>query len=234
MKRALTFLVCLCAAAAAPLAAAGTFKTITIDGDYSDWASVPAVDDDSGDNSGGPDIGVTKVANDANYLYIYNSFPNSLSLGTFLTIDVDENVATGFDVFGLGLVGSEVGWQNDFPFTQGTGVFNDGQGMTGDFFGSGAALLDSFANGPARELAISLDIIRNQTGTPAFPDDTVRMLFWTDLGLGADGIPSGLPNDSGLNGDVSAVISYQLATPEPGAAALLLLGLSAVAVNRRR
>ncbi|TWT47198.1 PEP-CTERM sorting domain-containing protein [Botrimarina hoheduenensis] len=207
---------------------AGFYKTITIDSDFSDWADVPAVDDDSGDNTAGPDIGVTKIANDDNFLYIYNTFPNGLSLGTFTSIDSDSNTATGFDVFGLGLIGSEAGWQNDFPFTQDAANFNNGFGMSGDFFGSGAALLDAFANGAERELAISLDILFNQDSSAVFPDGSVNLLFWTDLGLGADGLPGG-----DLAGDVSAPISYTLAAiPEP--ASVLLFGLGSLALVRRR
>jgi hypothetical protein len=213
---------------------AGTFKTITIDGDYSDWAGVPIVDSDAGDNTGGPDIAETQIANDGAYLYIRNTFANNLSLGTFITIDVDENAATGYDIFGLGLVGTEAGWQNDFPFTQATGVFNDGGGMTGEFFGSGAALLDSFVNSGSRELAISLDIVRNAGSTPVFPDDTIRLIVWTDLGGGADGLPAGFPNDDGRNYDVSGVINYTLAVPEASGAALAAAGALIVGVWRRR
>ena len=212
----------------------GTFKTITIDGDYSDWAGVPIVDADGGDNAGGPDIGNTQIANDANYLYIRNTFPNNLSLGTFLTIDIDEDASTGFNIFGLGLVGTEAGWQNDFPFTQATGVFNDGQGMSGEFFGSGAANLDSFANSGNRELAINLDILRNNPLSPVFPDNTIRLLVWTDLGGGADGIPAGFPNDRGLNGDVSGVINYTLVVPEPTTVATSLIAIAALIVGSRR
>ncbi|QDT70036.1 hypothetical protein MalM25_29810 [Planctomycetes bacterium MalM25] len=224
MRRTLALLTCV---GAATLANAGTFKTITIDSDFSDWADVPAVDDDSGDNTAGPDIGVTKIANDDDFLYIYNTFPNGLSLGTFTAIDSDSNLATGFDVFGLGLIGSEAGWQNDFPFTQDAANFNNGSGMSGDFFGSGAALLDAFANSTERELAISLDILFNSDNSLVFPDSSVNLLFWTDAGLGADGQPGG-----DLAGDVSAAISYTLAVPEPTTLAVLALGL--IALPRRR
>jgi hypothetical protein len=216
---------------------AGTYKTITIDSDFSDWVGVPVVDSDGGDNAGGPDIGDTQIANDNDFLYIRNSFPNGLSLGTFMTIDIDNNLATGFDVFSLGLIGAEVGWQNDFPFTLANGTFNDGQGMTGDFFGSGAALLDAFANGNQRELAISRSITRNIDGSAVFTGDPITILFWTDLGVGADGLPSFDPGDSGDNYDVSAVIHYTFAVPEPAA---MLLGLTCLAgtlarpVKRRR
>lgn len=234
------WLAALAALLAVPLAQAGHYATITIDGNYADWAGVPIVDNDAGDNSFGPDIGYTQVAHDANYLYLRTNFPNSLSLETHLSIDVDESAATGFDVFGLGLVGSEVAWQNDFPYTQRTGVFNDGgapdgAGLTGDFFAIGAALLTfdgvTWANYSDRELAIPLNIIRNQTGTLAFPDSTIRMLLWTDRGLGPDG------TFDGLNGDVSGVINYTLAeavVPEPTALALAgLSGLALVAARRR-
>ena len=61
---------------------AGTFATITIDDLYGDWVGVPVVDSDGGDNSGGPDIGDTQIANDGQYLYIRNALPNSLQLST--------------------------------------------------------------------------------------------------------------------------------------------------------
>lgn len=196
----------------------GFYTTITIDGDYSDWASVPIVDSDPEDNVGSVDIATTQIANDANYLYIRNTFHGELSLGTTLALDVDQDTSTGFDIFGLGLVGSEAGWQNDFPFTQATGVFNDGQGMSGEFFGSGAALLSPFADGSSRELAISLDILFNGDGSPVFQGDTFTLLFWTDRG----------------DTDVTAPITYTLAIPEPGTAMLAGLGAWLLMWIRRR
>jgi hypothetical protein len=126
------------------------------------------------------------------------------------------------------LIGSEAGWQNDFPFTQSTGVFNDGVGMSGEFFGSGAALLSPFGNAGSRELAISLDIVRNAGGGPIFPDDTITLLVWTDLGVGPDG------TFEGFNGDVSAVIHYRLAVPEPGVVMLGGIALACLGTARRR
>lgn len=234
MKQALSIAACVCFAAVASSVCGGHFKTVTIDGNYSDWDDVPVVDDDSGDNSGGPDIGVTKIANDADFLYIYNTFPNGIELSTYTALDVDSNASSGFDVFGLGLIGSEASWQNDFPFTQDAANFNNGLGMSGDYFGSGAALLDDFANGTERELAISLDILFNSDNSPVFADGAFDLLFWTNTGLGADGIPAGFPGDSGLNGDVSAAISYTLAVPEPIGATLAMLSLGLALVSRNR
>lgn len=217
--------------AAAP-ALAGVYRTITIDDSYADWAGVPVVNADGGDNFSGPDIGDTQIANDSQYLYIRNTFPNNLSLGTFLSIDVDENTATGYDIFGLGVIGSEVGWQNDFGFTQATGVFNDGVGLTGDFFGGGHALLAPFANAGSRELAISLANMRSGGGA-TFPDNTIRLMLWTDVGTGADGLPVGFPGDDGRNYDVTAVISYTLA-PVPECSSLALAALAAAGLWLRR
>ncbi len=208
-------------------AEAGTFATITIDDLYADWAGVPVVDSDGGDNSGGPDIGDTQIANDGQNLYIRNTFPNSLILSTYIAIDVDQNLATGFDILGLGIFGSEAAWQNDFGFSQATGVFNSGP-LAGQFFGAGHALLDPFGNFASRELAISLANLNNG-GSATFPDDTIRLMIWTDTGSGADGIPAGVPGDDGLNGDWT-VIDYTLAgrTPVPEPAGLLLLGTAAI------
>lgn len=211
----------------APLAPASTFKNITIDDDYSDWVGVPVLDSDGGDNQGGPDIGDTQIANDNHYLYIRNTFPNNLTLSTYLSIDVDQNVATGYDIFGLGLIGAEAGWQNDFAFAQATGVFNSGS-LSGDFFGGGHALLVPFANTASRELAISLDALFAADNSPVFPDKTLTLLLWTDLGVGPDG------TFDGFNGDVSGVIQYTLAVPEPASGALLALAMVGAVGRRRR
>ena len=91
---------------------------------------------------------------------------------TYIALDIDSNPATGYDIFGLGLIGSEAGWQNDFAFRQSTGVFNSG-GLSGDYFGGGHALLSPFADAATnRELAISLDALFAADNSPVFPDDT--------------------------------------------------------------
>jgi hypothetical protein len=202
-------------------AQAGHFATIVIDDAYADWAGVPVVDSDPADNppdifNSYIDIADTQIANDNDYLYIRNTFHQAVSLGVHMGIDIDGNTATGFNIFGLNLIGQDAGWQNDFAYTSGDDVFNDGFGMSGEFFGGGHGLLAPFADVNSREMAISLDVLLNEDNSPLFPDDTIRILFWTDSG----------------QGDVSAVIDYQLAVPEP--ASLALLGLAGVAMLRRR
>jgi hypothetical protein len=230
-------LACLAAVAlmAAPSAVplfAGTFKTITIDDAYADWAGVPVVDSDAGDNFSGPDISETQIANDGQYLYIRNTFVNNLSLSTFISIDVDEDPNTGFNIFGLGLVGTEAGWQNDFGFAQAAGTFNSGP-LAGEFFGGGHALLSPFAHAGSRELAISLANMSGG-GAATFPDNTIRLIVWTDVGTGADGLPSGFPGDDGRNFDVSGIINYTLAVPEASSALTALVAGCGLALRRRR
>lgn len=204
----------------------GTFKTITIDNMYDDWAGVPVADMDGGDNFSGPDIGDTQIANDGQFLYIRNTFPNSIQVPTFIAIDVDQNPATGFNVFGLGILGAEASWQNDFGFSQATGIFNSGP-LGGDFFGGGHALVAPFGDFPQRELAISL-ANTNNGGNPTFPGSTIRLMFYTDQGTGADGIPAGSLGDAGLNGDISAVIDYTLAVAVPEPSALWMCTIASI------
>ncbi len=119
----------------------GDYLTATIDGDFSDWAGVWVVDSDGGDNAGSVDIGDIQIGNDDDFLYLSVTYPNVLSVPTYISIDTDSDTSTGFDVFSLGLAGVEASWQNGFPFTNAAGVFNNGVAMSGDFFGSGAALI---------------------------------------------------------------------------------------------
>jgi len=215
----LTTLTIVAAALCCSALDAGTFKTITIDNDYSDWAGVPVLDSDGGDNAGGPDIGDTQIANDNDYLYIRNSFPNNDSMQTYIALDIDSNTATGYDIFAAGLIGSEAAWQNDFAFAQATGVFNSGS-LSGQFFGGGHALLSPFADATAnRELAISLDALFASDNSPVFPNDTFRLLIWTDNGF-----------------DVSAPIDYTLAVAVPECSSLVLAPLAAIGLfwKRRR
>ena len=199
-------------------AQAGTFLTATIDGAFTEWAGVPVLDSDGGDNAGSVDIGNVQIANDDDYLYITVTYPNTLSNSTFISVDFDSDTATGFDVFGLGLIGSEASWQNDFPFTQTSGAFNNGLGMSGDFFSSGAALISSTSDVTQKEWAISLEITFNATGGKVFDDDDFDILIWTDAGAG----------------DVSAPISYTLASSVPEPSGVALLALASLGFLRRR
>ena len=96
---------------------------------FDEWNSIPTAVTDPADNPSPLniiDIKNVKIANDADFVYIYVDGYKSRTNGVYLAFDTDQSTATGFDIFGLGLVGSELGYVNDFPFDQRTaGVFNN-------------------------------------------------------------------------------------------------------------
>ena len=219
MKNRAVTLALVTLSCAAGLSRGGTFLTATIDGNFAEWEAVPVLDADPADNANSVDIADIRIANDSDFLYIsYIHHAATPTVPTFVSLDVDSNAATGFDVFGLGLAGVEAQWQNDFPFTSTAASFNNGQGMSGDFFGTGGANISPSGNAVQHELAISLDITFNETGNPVFDDADFDVLVWTDAGVG----------------DVSSPISYTLAVPEPGSASLFLAALFAGVFSRRR
>ena len=108
---------------------AGTYANISIDGNFSDWQGVPVVATAPAGTSGtNLDLASLSIANDESNIYLlvtYNAPVNpNAGPSVFLAFDTDNHPATGFNVYSLGLVGSEAAWQNDFPFAQSNGVFN--------------------------------------------------------------------------------------------------------------
>jgi len=200
---------------------AGTFANIVIDGAFADWAGVPVLDSDPADNAGSVDIADVQIANDNHNLYIRTTYHGALAQSTFIAMDVDQNTATGFDIFSLGLIGSEAGWQNDFAFEQFTGVYNTGWGLSGPNFGGGHALMSPFGDSSSREWSISLSAMFNPAGLygggSIFPDRNFDILMWTDVGAG----------------DVSRPISYMLTVPEPTSCLLGLMGCCLLIGKRR-
>jgi hypothetical protein len=185
---------------------------------FDDWDSVPLALTDPADNPGTLnliDIKDVKVANDANLLYIYASGHRMRTNGLYLAFDTDQTVATGFDIYGLGLVGSELGYVNDFVFDQrAPGVFNNNKPDPGGACCTGGPL--DVNNGGAllypgwdvefeeREWGVPLDALWsvNEPFGPTFPNPTFNFILWTDQGLT----------------DVTDVITYTLATPPAGPA----------------
>ena len=182
---------------------------------FDDWNSIPLAVADPADNPSPLniiDIADVKIANDANLVYIYASGHKMRTNGMYIAFDTDQNVATGFNIFGLNLVGSELGYVNDFVFDQRTaGVFNDnkpdpgGSCCTGgplDLNNGGAALYPGWdVEFGQREWGIPLDAMWsvNQPFGPTIPNPTFNFILWTDQALS----------------DVTEVIQYTLATP-PG------------------
>ncbi|NNM30682.1 MAG: hypothetical protein HKO57_14270, partial [Akkermansiaceae bacterium] len=171
--------------AATPLVPLSTYASISVDGNRDDWAGIPAaLSDPLGD--GTPDVISLKVANDDDYLYLLVEYSglfdtNNLngSASTFLSIDTDANVFTGFNIYGLGLVGAEVSWQNDFPFAQDAGTYNLGATFTD----GAAGIAPYYSNTSFQEYRVRRDATFTVGGGPAqaaFPHGTISLLVWTN------------------------------------------------------
>lgn len=208
------------------LASAGTFKTITIDGDFSDWAGVPALSTVT-TPSGTPPLGFDSLymANDNDFVYLRIVYDGSFAVnagGTTVSIalDNDNNPLTGFDIFTQGIVGSEAGWENDFPFQQATGVFNTGGGLTN----GGAAIAPFATTVTEQEIAISRSATFTVGGATIFPNDTFA------IGVYAGNIDFELISATGAN-------AYTVAVPEASHAgifiAITVLGMVAYRRHRR-
>jgi hypothetical protein len=182
-----------------------SYATISVDGDDSDWASVPLADTDpAGD--GTQDIVSLKVANDADYLYVLVRYNGPVDANTlngspsiFLSLDNDADTATGFNIYGLGQVGAEVSWQNDFPFAQSASSFN----LDATFTNGAAGISPYISNTSFQEYRIA----RNATYTvgagpalPVFPNNTIKLAMWTNDAVAAE---------------FAGAVDYTFATPPP-------------------
>ncbi|MEM8946316.1 MAG: hypothetical protein AAGD11_14170 [Planctomycetota bacterium] len=211
--------------------APSTFASIQVQGEdpgteFDDWSEVPiAYTDNDGvaDNPGGfIDINTIQVANDNDNIYIHVDLLNTTSvpLATlYLAFDLDNDLSTGHDLFTLGAIGSEFGYQTDFPFQQDDANFNTGVAgvveFGGDYIGLGLTFPffdeNGVPQGTAMEWAIPRDIAAGPVapGTPVFTGDTFTFIAYTDLGAGD------LPNNSSFEFEA---IEYTLAasTGTPG------------------
>jgi hypothetical protein len=185
--------------------------------EFDDWTNsgITVIDMDPLDNPGDVDFANVQVANDDEFVYIrvttHNATPISLA-NVYLGFDTDQDKATGFDVLQIGEIGSELGYQTDYPFAQHASSFNLGLSMTGGPIGNGGALIfPSWTEagapvGTGYEWAVPLDVTVQfppVLGGPtlAFQNPSFNFVIYTDQGLA----------------DITQVISYTLATPPAGA-----------------
>ena len=107
------------------------YAGITVDGVFTDWPAAARVwEDPSGDQGSAPsDLKAVWIANDRDYVYFrvetwnthdFHAFGNSLYL------DADRSLATGFEPFLAGLLGSELLMQGDGLYSQKLGGWNNG------------------------------------------------------------------------------------------------------------
>jgi hypothetical protein len=206
---------------------AGTFETIDLNGSSSQFAGV--ADSYTFTSTGDPiDIASVQIVNDSNFLYLNLTFftPVNVDGGSAsgqtlnLAFDTDDNAATGFNVYGNAAIGSELAYQYDYPFAQGSGNFNTGAALTG----AGAEISPYNTTTSSEIIAIPLTSTYTATGALVFGQSNIALEAYATNGTGND--------------DVTSVISYDLASatvaPEPQTWALLLGGFVLIAFVVRR
>lgn len=91
----------------------GTFATIKVDGDLSEWVNIPIlISDPVGDYLLGADIVNVKIANDKDFVYFLEEFSSPRTNYTYIELDTDLNRDTGC----AGLLGAEYGITFGFSF----------------------------------------------------------------------------------------------------------------------
>jgi hypothetical protein len=176
--------------------ASGNYKTITIDGSFSDWAGVPWAY--QGATDGNP-VNFTQVqfADDTNHLYghVKLSSPYALfsNYYTHLFVDTDENAQTGYRVAGA-LFGSEMMIETGYAYDQRNGSFN-----AGAISNPGWAIAPA-GSGVEFEFKVSL-AAQYPDGTKVFGTSGFRLL---------------LQDNRGSETAVETGIAYILAPPQLG------------------
>ncbi|MGA2247938.1 MAG: hypothetical protein ABSH48_23375 [Verrucomicrobiota bacterium] len=159
-----------------PVGAAGNFRNITIDGDFSDWVGVPWA------YQGAPDgnpVNFVQVqfANDASYLYCHfvlasNAAPFS-DYNTHLFVDRDDNAQTGYPATSAAF-GAEWMIEGGAGYDERNRSFN-----AGTLSGLGWALAP--ASGTEFEFRVSLAATFPE-GTPVFTNTVFRLLLQDNRG----------------------------------------------------
>src|SRR5688572_11305260 len=167
-------LASLLALSLAASATAGTFKRITIDGSFADWAGTPLAYSDASETTAGADFRNVYVANDEQYLYIrFTLYTNDTPFTSRnnIFIDADNNSALGFHPLGRADFGSEMLIQTGTGYQEKNGGFNEGP-ING--LGWSAA---PTANGTNFELRISRAATYASDSATVFTESTIAILL---------------------------------------------------------
>lgn len=163
-------------AGVSPLAVAGTFKHITIDGNFSDWAGVPVAYSDPSEEgaNAGTDFKTVWIAHDSDYVFVRVGFYNTGSLlrsQNNVFINADGDSATGYGAHGTG---SELLIQGGVGYQEKNGTFNDGN-LIADLGWSAAP------TGSAGEFEFRISRhAKYDDGTPVFTSETIAILLETE------------------------------------------------------
>jgi hypothetical protein len=155
-------------------AQAGTYKHITIDGSFGDWAGVPVAYEDPSETTAGADFRRVYVANDELYLYIRFTLYAPASPFTShnnIFVDADNNASTGYHPLGLAGFGSEMFIQGGTGYQEKNGGFNE-DGINGlDWAASPTENATDF------EIRIARGATYDSDSLPVFAIDTVALLL---------------------------------------------------------
>jgi hypothetical protein len=204
---------------------AGTFKRITIDGTFADWAGVPvAAVDEEGDTTAGYDLRELYVANDDQYLYVMvkiyasSANPNYDQFHHQIFIDGDNDPGTGRSDLGLG---AEMVVEDGYAFSQRYNHWFDGEVTGVDWAKAPAGLA-----GYQYEARISRSVRDTQpadvpagSGNPArdeavFASPTVA-------------VAHGVSDSNWTRAESISAVAYELASvPPPFTGTQTLLGLT--------
>lgn len=156
---------------------AGSYKSIHIDGNFSDWTNVPWAFQGSADGNA-VNFSQIQFANDTNYLYghfkLFSPYAPFSDYNTHLFIDTDNNGQTGYQVTGA-LFGSEFMVESGFGYDQRNGSFN-----AGTVSGPGWAIAPA-TTANEFEFRISLSALYAD-GTKVFATNSFRILLQDDRG----------------------------------------------------
>ncbi len=166
-------LVCALFCLLVPAAALAGLEPIQIDGQFSDWASLAPVHDDSGDDAGPVDFGRIWVANDQDYLFIRFETEGEVQpdeqQNMRLYLDTDMNAGTGTAFNGLG---AELVWE--FGWREGT--FKPASTAYTVEHADVGLMIGPTVSNTEFEMAIARDAIP-AGGTALFSGGTVRFLL---------------------------------------------------------
>ncbi len=157
--------------------ATGNYRTITIDGAFSDWAGVPWAYQGSMDTNP-VNFADVQFANDTNYLYghvkLFSPYAIFSDYYTHLFFDTDDNSQTGYQVGGA-LFGSEMMIESGYGYDQRNGSFN-----AGSVSGLSWAIAPS-VSATEFEFRVSLAALY-PGGTNVFGPNPMRLLMQDDRG----------------------------------------------------
>ena len=157
--------------------AVGTYRSITIDGEFADWANVPWAYQGSVDTNS-VNFAAVQFANDTNYLYghvkLFSPYAIFSDYYTHLFIDTDDDSQTGYAVGGT-LFGSEMMIESGFGYDQRNGSFD-----AGSISGLGWAIAPTIS-ATEFEFRVSLASLY-PGGTKVVGTNAMRLLMQDDRG----------------------------------------------------